>query len=461
MRIDVLLKKLINISGMSKTDFAFETNYSPSAISKILNNLQLPSGALLRNFFDLASRCLGRDIYRKDPTAIQDVFPISYDFESELEIVEFIRTALKQSYLITTKLTGEEYFDLYNSHAVWEQSRILNYLCVGLSFVLNQSEEDVEVYSTIELLGDFENNMLKKLKFNGDPKQKKVIVNQLISRESIDKADISKVFAKYNGLLKNFEVRTYLVDKMPKNEVMFVPKYYIAIYNFISEGIPQIQFIDDLPYLVSIKQSILKHFHTRISHEGEELHKAFTDISNHNLADEFRYMFCYMPMALIFDDDFISLKTDKADLLENMRNLMKGMTRTNLLFVLSRNAFMKMLSTGKCKYPILGNVDIPAEKRGDFIDRYTKAFASGDNRLMLSRNEYENIFCCGTDDYLYIYTPDNGINKEKIVIIPGKFTASSYAAELNNAYEVGKDEWEGIVDSFMRDNIAMMSRDIR
>lgn len=161
MRIDILLNKLIEVSGMSKTDFAFETNYSPSAISKILNNLQLPTGTLLRNFFDLAARSLARKIYESDPTALNRIFLVSYEFSNELEMVTFLKTALRRSYLLTIRDQGEDFFSLYNSNSTWEENDILDHLCVGISFVMHDSDTDVELYSTVELFGRFENNIFQ------------------------------------------------------------------------------------------------------------------------------------------------------------------------------------------------------------------------------------------------------------------------------------------------------------
>lgn len=286
----------------------------------------------------------------------------------------------------------------------------------------------------------------RRLKYNGGEDDPKLIINQLVSSKSAEASDVSLIFEKYNKLLNNFEIRTFGCEEMPDNQLLFVPRHFVAIYKFIIDGMPQINFIDELPYLLAIKESVLRFFDKKISFEGEDFLDSFKYIDRligEHSTERVKYMFSYMPMALILGEKLIPKDHPQVEYVRKMSELTKIMTEANLLSVISRNALMRIISSGKFAYPIIEDVEIPPEEMDEFLEEYTQAFVSGGNRLMISRNDYENIFCFGTNKHLFIYTPENVHNREKILIIKGNFTGSSYAKEISNAYEVAKDEWGG------------------
>ena len=96
MTTGALLDALIEIAGISKSEFAMDSFMTPSGLSLILSGKRLPGLKDKELFCQQAASVLAGHIY--EPYCFpkfKQLFPVIYDFHSQHELESFLQQALE------------------------------------------------------------------------------------------------------------------------------------------------------------------------------------------------------------------------------------------------------------------------------------------------------------------------------------------------------------------------------
>ncbi|MGI6404577.1 MAG: hypothetical protein ACOX0K_10315 [Oscillospiraceae bacterium] len=167
MKLHLLLEKLVHIAQKPKTDFAQSIRMTPSGLSKILTGKRLPTTRERKVFTKLAAEYFAESIYAPNcHLKFKDLYPVIYDFQSKRELLAFLTYGIEYAMDKNFAQESSVNFD-YSERGFYflGYKPVINWLCVILSEYLtcHPSDEPLELYSTLPLLGSGYNSILKRI----------------------------------------------------------------------------------------------------------------------------------------------------------------------------------------------------------------------------------------------------------------------------------------------------------
>lgn len=457
MYINDLLNALISASGISKSEFAQKTDYAPSAISKMLTQRKFPSEKATRVFLDTAAKIFSSCVWKeKKLHKIDRIFYYTYDFKNEREVYFFLKSALQISYYKTMResIMDDSNKDRYNFS--WDGVSILNQVCIRLSFLLSHEKEDVDLYSTLDPTREFHLHIWNRMKYNGKEGDPKVRLHQLVSKQVVKSLDLVDTFQMADIVMKCFDVYLWEVEKLPKYEVSYIPNHLLATYNFILPDVPQVYFVEELSYVLSLKDMILGDFNHCITYDQRVMEEYLANVSYEEIDRQLegeKFLFSFITMGYFLTKEKLMQQYHREEAVDKLIYLFNKLFNPDLTLFSSPQSIYKFFETGEMNYPVVGQVHMSAAEMLDYMESYADDYVQG-NRMMVIKEAIEYSCCLINAQGMYLYTRKNMLNGEKMNILRHNLMDMVRQEKRPTIYEISDETWRDVI-------VKNVERDLR
>lgn len=462
MYINDLLNAFIKASGISKSELAAKTDYAPSAISKMLTQRKFPAEKASRSFLETAAKIFSECIYNeKNAYQLDKIFYFTYDFKNEREMYVFIKNALEISYYKTMRETLMEDHNKGKYSLSWDGVGILNQFCIRLSFLLEEAGKDLDIYSTINPSKEFHLQMWRRIKYNGKKGDPKIRLNQLISTQVVEQLELMEIFKLADILMECFDVYLWEIDRMPEHELAYIPNKMLATYNFILQDMPQVDFVEDITYVFSIKETILNHFGNCITFDKQAMEEYLMQTTYEEIDRQFegeKYIFSFISMGYLLRKSQLMRHYENEEVIDKLIYIFTKMMGEELTLFASPHSAYKFFEMGVMNYPIVESVHMTAEEMLKYMEEYTQHYLQGKNKLMVIKEPLEYSFCFVNSNVLYLYTKANALNGEKIGVLYKNMLENVRNVKGINFYQVTKEEWKEVIAKSIERKLRVHAR---
>lgn len=429
----VLLETLINISKISKTDFAIYLNMAPSGLSKILNGSRLPYSKEKKQFSRMAAGYFAEALYCHNcQIKLKSIFPVIYDFHSKFELENFLSLAI--AYAINKDLDDESgaFLNFPNSELSYLGiNNILNMLCILTSdYIVSSAGESVEFFSTISICSLFYSDILQRVQLLDTTADKPAVFHQFLTSstdECVQKNDKTNYLSSIVHAQKYVDLYLWELSEKPDNPYLLLKGKFLLIFCRQPDGTPLMTCIRQKSHVVSCLAALLKMKCNKMTYSQSEIKQILTEHPSHLsklLEQQPNSLFTSIPMGyLVTEEDLKNSKSDK----KNKRliiDFFKEVLSNDTEFYITIDAMMKFCITGTVVVPLIGQIDIPPDRRIAYLKRLNHFIRNKPlNKIIIINSTLPEMTVFGSESQSMIYLLDFNL-QDKVHTFPSR--------EINN-----------------------------
>ncbi|WP_099204702.1 hypothetical protein [Scatolibacter rhodanostii] len=417
-----LLKELIFIAHISKTDFALFMNMTPSGLSKILTGNRLPVMKEKRFFSRQAGQYFSDLIFCQGcHFKFENTFPVIYDFTSQSELTAFLTAAIEYSldcdyaFEINHSL---EYHDKGSSFL--GRKTILNMFCIILSdYVKNTRNEFLEFFSTLPLFESLFPDIFKRLivfKFN----KENLVLNQFFDIPTFESAHQNNIHIINTVINLQGALNTNYWETANKIEPTFllVKGYCLLTFSSQLDGTPLMTFITHKSYLTVFFNHLMNLGAKKISYTREEGRLAIANSPNllsELLATPVKAVYNLIPAGYLLKKEEIETLDASSVMNSGIFSLFQKISLDQTLFYISEDTLQHFCLSGNLSVPFVSTMHIPLDKRIDYLARLESLVDGVENhkvKILSSDSPKAAIFCF--PQFSIVYTTSSDTSYEKV-----------------------------------------------
>lgn len=459
MKTGVLLETLINISKISKTDFAIYLNMAPSSLSKILKGSRLPYSKEKKQFSRMAAAYFADALYCHDcHIKLKDIFPVIYDFHSKFELESFLSLAI--AYAINKDLDDESgaFLNYPNSELSYLGIKnIQNMLCILTSDYIGISAgESLEFFSTISIYSPFFSDFLQRVKLLNTVVDKPAIFHQFLISSTDEYAQNNDKPNYLSAIIyaqKYVDLYLWELSEKPDNPYLLLKGKYLLIFCRQPDGTPLMTCIRQKSHVASCLTALLKTKCNKMTYSQSEIKQLLTENPSYLsklLERQPNSLFTSIPLGYLVNDE--ELKNGKSDkeIKTVMIDFFKEVMTNDTEFFITIDAMMKFCMTGTVVVPLIGQIDIPPDRRIAYLKRLNHFIRKKPlNKIMIINSSLPEMTVFGSEGQSLIYLLDFN-QQDKVHTFPSReindILQREFIGNPQNIVHFSIDLWNNYLD---------------
>lgn len=461
MKLHLLLEKLVHIAQKPKTDFAQSIRMTPSGLSKILTGKRLPTTRERKVFTKLAAEYFAESIYAPNcHLKFKDLYPVIYDFQSKRELLAFLTYGIEYAMDKNFAQESSVNFD-YSERGFYflGYKPVINWLCVILSEYLtcHPSDEPLELYSTLPLLGSGYNSILKRIVITNPKLLKGITFHHIINESRLEEYDMKSAEGVFSLLVKANEycnLNLWSTSNGVTQHFLLLKGHALLLLNSLDET-PLLIPIFHKSYLILFHNSLLKEGAKKISFGTDEA-IAYLKENPHQaaqLAEQAECSYSFLPMGYLMQKGELERIYSDHPLLDIVQNMHHAILSGRMYFsVASVELFV---SFGKLVIPLLGTVCIPPEERRAYLKRFNHFLKEDQwHKVTLINGELGDFVVVFTQDTAILYSNNGTEEKFHVFRQPPiyQLLKKVLLAETNVVFELSPDLWKAYQEDLLNNH---------
>ncbi|NLC41198.1 MAG: hypothetical protein GX763_09820, partial [Clostridiaceae bacterium] len=320
MTTGTLLEVLIEIAGISKSEFAMDTFMTPSGLSLILSGKRLPGLKDKEVFCQQAASVLAGHIY--EPNCFHKLhgpFPVIYDFHSRHELESFLQQALE--YVIDRDLALNNGQDLdYPDHGkiFLGDMKILNYFCVILSdYHQHTPETELEVYNSLPIFGHDYPPFLNRMRFASSNGSSRIKLHQAVFPVEYDiQITAAKPVDTINKVQDFCDLYFWLADSSLRKNYILLKDNVLLFFDQLLDQSWCMGVLEHKNYVNHFYEEMKARLNRQLSFNREQfqqLREKGSNILEDLLKFEITHVFNFAPIGYTLNDKELAEFEDSAD----------------------------------------------------------------------------------------------------------------------------------------------------
>ncbi len=439
MTTGALLDALIEIAGISKSEFAMDSFMTPSGLSLILSGKRLPGLKDKEVFCQQAASVLAGHIY--EPYCFpkfKQLFPVIYDFHSRHELESFLQQALEYVMDRDLALANDQDLD-YPDHgkALLGDMKILNYFCVLLSDCYQrQPESELVVFSSLPIFSHDYPPFFRRLRFassNGDSHIK--LQQALFPPENDTDQPVARPVDIVNKIQDFCDLTFWQARASLRKNYLLLQDQVLIFFDQLLDQSWCMTVLEHKNYVNHFYEEIRSRLSRRLSFNRRQFQQQRQQGNNffkELLEQEITHVFSFAPIGYTVQDQELAAIEDSAAerriILAFFKKILSGDTRIYFSDLCMRT----IADEGRLVVPLHGLVELPPPERIPYLNRIVKYYqenASRDKFKLIYSNAPRMCLIC-TPELSLIYTIDNQLEKEKVHFFYGKNLCDSFLKQI-------------------------------
>ncbi len=439
MTTGTLLEVLIEIAGISKSEFAMDTFMTPSGLSLILSGKRLPGLKDKEDFCLQAASVLAGHIYEPNCfPKLQGTFPVIYDFHSRHELESFLQLALEYVIDRDLALANEQELD-YPDHGKFYlgDMRILNKFCVILSDCQQcEPEADLVVYSSLPIFSHEYPPFLNRMRFtNGDNNTRVKLHQAIFSVENETKPQPPRAIDTITRIQDFCDLNFWQADPSLSKNYILLKDHVLIFFDQLLDQSWSMTVVKHKNYVHHFYEEMKARYSNLLSFDRDQFKKEREKGNNFikELLDlEITHVFNFAPIGYTLNDEELAEFEDSADqrrmLLDFFEKVLTGDTK----FYFSDICLQTIADEGRLVVPLHGIVELPRSERVPYLNRVVKYYeqdASREKFKLIYTNAPRMCLVC-TPELSLIYTIDHNLENEKVHFFYGNNLGDSFLKQI-------------------------------
>lgn len=459
MKTGVLLETLINISKISKTDFAIYLNISPSSLSKILKGSRLPYSKEKKQFSRMAAGYFTEALYCHDcHLKLKEIFPVIYNFHSKFELEIFLSLAI--AYAINKDLDDESgaILNYPNSELSYLGiNNILNMLCILTSdYIDSNTGDSLEFYSTISIYSPFYSNILQRVQLLDIAADKPAVFHQFLTPSTAECAGKNETPNCLTAIIyaqKYIDLYLWNLSDKPDNPYLLLKGNYLLIFSRQPDGTPLMTCIRQKSHVASCLTVLMKTKCDKMTYSQSELKHILMENPFYLLKLLNRQpnsLFTSIPLGYLVNEEELENcncdKKIKMVILDFFKEVMTNNTR----FFITIDVMMKFCITGTVIVPLIGQITIPPDRRIAYLKRLNHFIRNKPlNKITIINSTLPEmtVFCSETRSLIYLLDFNH---QDKVHIFPSReindLLQKEFAGNPQKTLDFSIDLWNNYLD---------------
>lgn len=428
MTTGALLDALIEIAGISKTDFAMATYMAPSGLSLILTGKRLPAVKDKETFCLQAASALAVHIfeahcYRK----LNHLFPVIYDFHTQHELESFLQRALEYTLDRDWALAHEQDLDYpdYGKIYLGEQ-KILNTFCIFLSdYHTRYPDDNLETYSSLPIFNGQYPPFLRRLRFTAKNDTCRISLHQAIPmgtdmKTVIPGNPLNIIYALQDYCDLNFwQARIDISENL-----LLVKDRFLIIFDHLIDKSWSMSVIKHKSQVQNIYEEIKSRQDQLLSFDRDqflERRKSGQSFYDKLMQLEITDVFTFTPICYsVTDEDLAQIESsaeDRRKLLAFFKKILEGDCR----IYFSDLSLRAIAGEGRLLIPLHGTIDIPPSERMPYLNHVMQYATkdAADDKFQLVYSSISRMWLVCTPELSIIYTIGHDLKNEKVHLFYG------------------------------------------
>ncbi|WP_230397915.1 hypothetical protein [Novisyntrophococcus fermenticellae] len=470
MKIGMLLEELINISNVSKTDFALSMNMTPSGLSKILTGNRLP---LLRekNIFSseaaayFTEKIFSPGCYLK----FKDIFPIIYDFhfKSELEIflICAIDYALERDFAVANNLNidGND-----QGKSLFGKREVLNMLCVLFSDAVRDDDSfPLTLYGNLPLYDSIYSEIFPRIKLVSPLKQKGITFNYFSSESDFESALETRHLEPVSTVIyaqQYFDLTLWRLNQTIDTAFLLLKGRFLLLFHHPIEAIPLLTIISQKTYMTIFLNTLMKAQPTKISYTPDSvvsLLKHDPAYIDRLIQTPFDTVYNFMSIGYLLERDELDSLEGDACTKDDIYKLYHHVLTSETTFAVTIDAMTNFYTTGKAVVPLLGAVDFPPEERLHYLHRFDALMCDeASDKIKVLNLKFPNAVILCSEEFTIVYLTDDEFEPEKLHYFRTSVISKLLKKELigndMKLLSFSPDLWDTYLDELSRSSRSLV-----
>lgn len=462
--VGILLNELVTIAKTSKTDFALHMNMTPSGLSKILTGKRLPMLKEKWEFCNQAANYFSQHIYARNCyLKLQRIFPIIYDFDSQRELEEFIRSSVEYALNRDFACENKVPTDYYEKGPYYMGDKmILNILCIMISDVIVNSAENESFvfYSSFFNYDIYYDEIFKRIKATCPDKMRSVIINYLVNLSQFDNLTVNQfdILSNITRLQEYAQMNLWEMNNQISHPFILLKGKFLVYFTTQIDGTIFMQLIQYKSYLTIFLNTLLNGNINKLSYTSKEAiayldkHPSFVDELTDSGIDA---VYNFLSMGYLIKDDDIKRKENKVILNKQMQKLFKRILSDDSAFYVSNYAMTGFYTKGKIIVPLSGEIKIPAETRISFLKRFNKYVTRNDKKkLKIITNDFPPVTILFSGKFTIIYTYNSTDKLEKLHVFKTRkmydIINNQIQEKIKNMIDLSYELWDAYINDLTK-----------
>lgn len=427
MKTGHLLDELINITQISKSDFALKMDMSPSGLSKILSGNRLPFEKEKSEFSYRVAKLIADATFEYNCYfKFQNIFPIIYNFSTKNDLEEFLTCAVEYALDQDFAYVNNRNNDYPTTeHCYLGAKATQNMYCIlGSDYLTTYKNENLEFYSTTPFYNKFYFEIFPKVEILSAFHYPKMSFNHLINYDYLDSAndDFCLNFLRAIELMQRVgDFNLWTIDDTITNSFLLLKGHFLITFSVQLDGTPIMTYIRHKTYLSSFYNSMMSKNARKLSFSRKE---AQATLLNHpKLIDKFINRgivasYNFVPFGFFLTKEELHKSFEDRKLTDSILNMLNTTMYGDSAFYLNIDSLTSFYNNGKLIVPLLGTVIINQKDRLNFFKRYDPAISeTKKNKLNVLNCDLPKVSIIHADGLSIIYTTDSEYKKEKFHLV--------------------------------------------
>ena len=462
MTTGALLDALIEIAGISKSEFATDTFITPSSLSLILSGKRLPGLKDKEVFCKRSASVLTEHIYKANCfPKFKQIFPVIYDFNSQHELETFLQLALEYFIDLDQALANDQDLD-YPDHGklFLGDMRILNYFCVTLSdYFQRQPETDLVVFSSLPIFSHDYPPFLRRMRFAGNNGDSHVKLHQAIfplenDSDQLVSRPVDTIFKIQDFCDLNF----WQAEASLKKNYVLLKDHVLIFFDQLLDQSWSMTVLEHKNHVNHLYEEIKTRLTKQMSFNRQQFQQQREQGKNcfkELLEQKISRVFNFVPIAYMVNDKELAKIEDSAEERRIILAFFEKILSEDTRIYFSDLCFRTIADEGKLAVPLHGLVELPPSDRIPYLNRivnYYEGNSSHDKFKLIYINAPRMCLICSPELSL-IYTVDYNFKNEKVHFFHKKNLCDSFLRQIENeAVEIAAFSME-LWDDFLQNRL--------
>lgn len=459
MKTGILLERLIGISQMPKTDFAISINMTPSGLSKILTGKRLPATREKQSFSAQAARYFANVIYSPGCyLKFQSVFPVVYDFKSELELETFLGAAIKYALEQDFALENNEVLDSPNEGVTYlGKTAVLNLFCAIVSdSAVSDGDTALEFYSTLPMFDQPMVETFKRITVTDTGRQKNTFFHHFFDPDEL--SPTHNVLSAVVNAQKYVDLTLWAARKKIGQRFLLLKGKFLLLFGDTLDGTPLMTMINRKSYLAVFFNALKAMGAEKISFSGAEAREALEKdpaFLKKLAGARVDAVYNFISIGYLLKGAEMKAAPGSPELKKSVLSFFNHVLTKNTTFFVTVDAMVAFFATGKAIVPLLGAIDIAPEERVPYLERFNSFLNEKTRdkiRLLNSDLPRVAVFCLWKMNFIYLIDPEYRF--EKIHFFQSNLIHESLSAGIANGtikkLEFSPDLWDTYIGELQK-----------